>query len=450
MNTLYTFLYTNPALFPLESQGRIARSMQFLRTRLDNGLTVIQVPMPGVKSVTALALVNTGRRYEPENLAGISHFLEHMVFKGTKNYETPQELAATIDRVGGEFNAFTGKEYTGYYVKLASRSLEVALDVVTDMLCAPLLRQADIDREKGVIVEEINMYEDMPMRSIHDIFEGLIFQGNTLGDTILGLKSTVTALTTNDFQSYMNQWYGFENVVFVVAGDSSVVGKPELAEHLNTLIQKGGSDRKSNDQKPHLSGTYGADRKRIVFKKTEQAHFIMGYPTFDRNDDRRAALSVLTNLFGKTMSSRLFTEIREKRGLCYYVRASNDHYNDVGVLTGSAGVDPTRVNEALKVMREEFLALIDGTKPVTQTEVDDAKENIIGQTWLDLEDSQSVASWYGMKQLLKGEVETEEEVIAKIKAVTLEEVQKLATEIIKPENLYMSLIGPFKEEQIEW
>lgn len=424
--------------------------MKFTLTKLNSGMNVIQVPMPGVKSVTALALVNTGRRYEPDNLAGISHFLEHMVFKGTKNYPTPQELAATIDRVGGEFNAFTGKEYTGYYVKLASRSLEVALDVVTDMLCVPELRQEDIDREKGVIVEEINMYEDMPMRSIHDIFEAMFFGDNTLAQPILGRKEVVTNLKSADFKIYMNQWYGFENVVFVVAGDAEKVTDPNLPEHIQSLIQKGGSERKSDNQSPFLSGKYGDIRKSIVFKKTEQAHFIMGFPTFGRHDERRAALSVLANLLGKTMSSRLFTEIREKRGLCYYVRASNDHYHDVGVLSGSAGVDPTRVQEAVDTMRQEFFALVDGSKPVTQQEVDDAKENIIGQTWLDLEDSQSVASWYGMKQLLRGEIETEEEVVAKIKSVTVEQVQALANEIIVAEKLSLALIGPFQENEITW
>lgn len=403
--------------------------------------------MPGVKSVTALALVNTGRRYEDDQVAGISHFLEHMVFKGTDSYATAQDLAATIDRVGGEFNAFTGKEYTGYYVKLASRYLDTALDVVTDMLCVPALRQEDIDRESGVIVEEINMYEDMPMRSIHDIFEGLIFSGNNLSDPILGRKETVTALKSADFKNYMNEWYGFGNVVFVIAGDAEVVSSDTLVEKMEKLTQKGGEQRKSNEQKPFFSGNYGKKRKTIVFKKTEQAHFLIGFPTFGRNDERRYALSVLTTLLGKTMSSRLFSEIREKRGLCYYVRATNDHYHDVGVLSGSAGVDPKRVNEAIETMIAEFLALRE-TKPVTDQEISDAKQNIIGQLLLDLEDSESVASWYGMKQLLRGEIETEEEVMKKIEAVTKEEINKLITDIIQEEKMYFSIIGPFKESEI--
>lgn len=421
--------------------------MKYFVSTLDNDLTVLRVAMPGVKSVTALALVNTGRRYENEQFAGISHFLEHMVFKGTNKYPTAQDVAAAIDDVGGEFNAFTGKEYTGYYVKLAARYLDTALDVVTDMLCVPALRQEDIDRESGVIVEEINMYEDMPMRQIHNIFDQQIFAGTNLEGEILGLKETVTALKSEDFRNYINNWYGFGNVVFIVAGDADVVTDDALVEKIANLVKKGGEERKSSDQKPFYKSKYAPKRKHIVYKKTEQAHFKMGFPAFGRTDERRYALSVLTTLMGTTMSSRLFSEIREKRGLCYYVKADTDYYQDVGVFTGYAGVDPKRVNEAITAMKEEFLALL-GEKPVTEQEVASAKRNVIGQLFLDLEDSQSVAIWYGMKQLLQKEIETEEEVVKKIEAVTLDAVQELVREIVKEENLHFALIGPFKDEDI--
>lgn len=406
--------------------------------------------MPGVKSVTALALVNTGRRYEEPRVAGIAHFLEHMVFKGTDSYPTAQELARTIDQVGGEFNAFTGKEYTGYYVKLASRDLSVALDVVTDMLCVPKLRQEDIDRESGVIVEEINMYEDLPMRQVGDVFETMMFAGSNLADPILGTKETVTSLKTDDFQSYLQTWYGFKNVVFVVAGDEQRVSDPKLVEEIDRLTQKGTAHtRQAKQQQPYFDKTFGTARKQIVFKKTEQAHFIMGMPSFGRHDDRRYILSVLNTLMGSTMSSRLFSEIREKRGLCYYVRSGSDQYHDGGAWMGSAGVDPRRIDEAIDAMRSEFLALVD-TKPATAEEVAMAKQNIIGQLWLDLEDSQSVASWYGMKELLLEKIMTEQEVIAKIEAVTLDQVQQLATELVKPDQLRLALIGPYKETDINW
>lgn len=421
--------------------------MQYYVSTLPNNLTVLRVAMPGVKSVTALDLVNTGRRYEDEKFAGISHFLEHMVFKGTDKYPTAQDVAAAIDGVGGEFNAFTGKEYTGYYVKLASRFLDTALDVVTDMLCVPALRQDDIDRESGVIVEEINMYEDMPMRQIHSIFDEQVFAGSNLAGPILGRKEVVTALKSDDFKNYMNEWYGFGNVVFIVAGDADVVSDEGLVEKIGQLVEKGGKERESSSQKPFYTAKYSDNRKQIVYKKTEQAHFKMGFPAFGRTDERKYAMSILETLMGTTMSSRLFTEIREKRGLCYYVKADMDYYQDVGVFTGYAGVDPSRVNEAVETMKNELMALV-SEKPATEQEVDSAKRNVIGQLALELEDSQSVAIWYGMKQLLQDGIETEEELVKKIEAVTLQEVQELVGDIIREDALHFALIGPFKEADI--
>lgn len=403
--------------------------------------------MEGVRSVTVLALVNAGRRYETESVAGISHFLEHMVFKGTKKYPTARDLSAAIDQLGGEFNAFTSKEYTGYYAKLASPYMDTALDVVSDMLCTPLLRQSDIDKETGVIVEEINMYEDMPMRSIQDIFDELMFEGTNLEGKILGTKKTVKAMKTEDFTEYMNTWYGFENVVIIIAGDASVVGKKELPQMVSTYLSKGGQDRKAAKHKPFFAEKYGKKRSKIVTKKTEQAHFVLGFPSMGRSDKRRYALSVLATLFGKTMSSRLFTEVREKRGLCYYVRADVDMFHDVGVFGASAGVDPTRVQEAIDVIISEFSALIK-EKPPTEQEVESAKQNLIGGLLLELEDSQSVAGWFGMRQLLENEITDEQAVIKKIQAVTLEHVRAVVQDIIKPGAMRFALIGPFSKEDI--
>lgn len=251
--------------------------MQYFLDRTKHGLRVLRVAMPGVKSVTALALVNTGRRYEEPNVAGIAHFLEHMVFKGTDSYPTAQELARTIDQVGGEFNAFTGKEYTGYYVKLASRDLSIALDVVTDMLCVPKLRQEDIDRESGVIVEEINMYEDLPMRQVGDVFETMMFAGSNLADPILGTKETVTNLKTADFQNFLDTWYGFKNVVFVVAGDAERVSDPALVEEIDRLTQKGtASSREAQSQKPYFDKTFGTAKKTNCVQKDRTSPFHHG------------------------------------------------------------------------------------------------------------------------------------------------------------------------------
>jgi predicted Zn-dependent peptidase len=245
----------------------------------------------------------------------------------------------------------------------------------------------------------------------------------------------------------MNTWYGFENVVLIIAGDASVVGKKNLPEMVSTYLSKGGQERKAAKHKPFFAEKYGKKRTKIVTKKTEQAHFVLGFPAMGRPDERRYALSVLATLFGKTMSSRLFTEVREKRGLCYYVRADVDMFHDVGVFGASAGVDPTRVQEAIDVIISEFSALIH-EKPPTEQEVEAAKQNLIGGLLLELEDSQSVAGWYGMRQLLENEITDEQAVIKKIQAVTLEQVRAVAQDIIKPGTMRFALIGPFSKEDI--
>lgn len=417
-------------------------------TTLSNSARVLRIPMPGVKSVTVLALVNAGRRYESEDVAGISHFLEHMVFKGTKNFANSQELAAAIDTVGGEFNAFTSKEYTGYYVKLASRYLDTALHVVTDMLCTPKLRDEDIRRESLVITEEINMYEDMPMRNIDDIFDEVMYANSNLAGKVLGRKETVQALKHDDFVSYMGKWYGFPNVLIVVAGDENVVNDSNLASKVEEHLAKGGADRNAEDHTPFLSqNIYGEEKRRIVTKETEQAHFILGFPSFPRSDERRYALNLLSTLLGKTMSSRLFTEIRDNRGLCYYIHASTDFYHDGGTFGAAAGVDPHRIVEAITATKQEFRALL-GEKPVTEAELQGAKQNIIGRLALEMEDSQSVAYWYGMRLLLDGKLETPEEVVKRVEQVTLSQVREVGEQLIHEDQMRLALIGPFKENDL--
>ena len=414
---------------------------------LSNGASLLRIPMPAVKSVTVLALVNAGRRYEPEEWAGISHFLEHMVFKGTQNFANSQELSAAIDNVGGEFNAFTSKEYTGYYVKLASRYLDVARNVVSDMLCTPKLRPEDITREAQVIREEISMYEDMPMRRIGDVYDELLYNGNLQGE-VLGEKETIARLTRDNFVEYISTWYGFENVVFVVAGDENVVGDEALVSKVEEYLAKGGGERQSHEHDSFFENNhYGTEKKRIITKETEQAHFVLGMPSFSRKDKRRYALSLFSTLLGRTMSSRLFTEIRDNRGLCYYVRSNTDFYHDAGSFDVAAGVDPHRIEEAITATRQELLQAID-SRPVTELELKGARQNMIGGLFLELEDTQSVAYWYGLKYLLEGVLETEQEVIQKLEKVTLEEVNQVAKDIIQEDQIRLALIGPFKEEDL--
>jgi predicted Zn-dependent peptidase len=417
---------------------------------LDSGLTVIRVPMSSVKSVTVLALVNAGSRYEPKNWWGISHFLEHMVFKGTQHYPNAQALSGAVDAVGAKFNAFTSKEYTGYYVKAAAKRLRLALDVVSDMLLTPKLLQDDIDREKGVIIEEMNMYADMPASHISNLFEQMMFDESTLGHDIIGTKETVSSITSENFQSYLQNWYGLKNIVLIIAGDESIVGDKKTLELAEEMFKKGNAKtRESSRTKDHLGKQPPLlDKKlRVEFKKTEQAHFILGFPSVKRDHPRRHALSLLGVILGGGMSSRLFSEVREKRGLCYYIHTDSDFYHDTGVFGASAGVDPKRVEEAISVTVDEFFATVNGKKPITEAELRKAKEFIAGKFVLDLEDSESVAQYFGMKQLLLGEIETPDELLKRYMLVTLEQVQEIAREIIQKGALRFAIIGPFKNHE---
>lgn len=420
-------------------------------TTLPSGLPVITIPMPSVKSVTVLVLANTGSRYEKPKEEGIAHFFEHMVFKGTNKYPTPQSLASTVDSVGADFNAFTSKEYTGYYVKTASQHLHLALDVVSDMLLTPKLRQEDIDREKGVIIEEINMYADNPARHINDLFDRMIFAGSGLGHDIIGSKETVSELKSVDFTHFLQQWYGHGNLLLVMAGDEDVLNSPATLKTVEELFSKEAGERikdKVKIQRYIPTHPVAPHRLHVEFKETEQAHFILGWPAVNRSDPRRYALSILGTILGGNMSSRLFNEVREKRGLCYYVHADNDLYHDVGVFGGAAGVDPKRVEEALKVTIGEFESIADGSRPITTDELQKAKDYVAGKMVLGFEDSESVAQYYGMKQLLSNEIETPEAVLAKINQLTLAEVQQIGVDLVLEHELRLAVIGPFKNPEV--
>lgn len=425
--------------------------LEYQFSKLSNNLQVIRVPMASVQSVTVLALVNTGSRFEKPKYSGIAHFLEHMVFKGTASYPDAQTLASSIDEIGADFNAFTSKEYTGYYVKAASKHIGRALDVVSDMLLTPKLLQEDIDREKGVIIEEINMYADNPMRNIGTLFEEMVYTGGLSRD-IIGTKETVSSFKSGDFQNFLNEWYQLGNIVVIIAGDESVVSNDTTLKTIEEYLSKGDRgtankvDVRSQLKKPELSDK----RLRIVHKKTEQAHLVLGWPAFGRHTDRRHILSVLGVILGGNMSSRLFTEVREKRGLCYYVHSDVDHYHDTGLFGASAGVETSKVFEAVEVIQSEFTALKNGNKPITAEELRKAKEHIIGTTILGLEDSRSVAQYFGMKQLLDDTIETPDVILDKIKAVTLEQMDELVKELVKENEMRLAVIGPYeKEEEFE-
>ena len=417
--------------------------------QLSNGLSVITAPMKGVESLTVMLLANTGSRFEPIGKEGLAHFLEHMVFKGTKKYLTAQKLAATIDALGADFNAFTSHEYTGYYVKAAAKHLSTAVDVLSDMLLQPTLNEEDIEREKGVIVEEINMYHDQPASHVGNLFARMVYQGSGLGHDIIGTKDSVTAIKSADFRAFLSQWYGLGNLVLVLAGKAEVVESAETLKLVEEMFDKKTEDRLEGKQEitELLSDDQLAkQRLHLEQRETQQAHFILAWPGINRTDERKYAAYVLSALMGGNMSSRLFTEVREKRGLCYYVRSTTDQFHDKGIFGVSAGVDPGRVEEAIQVSADEFHKLATGKQKLTKSELSRAQEYLIGKWALNMEDSDTMAQFVGLRQVLLGEIETVQEMMRKIQAVTLEEVNQVARELILPGEARLALIGPYDDQ----
>lgn len=396
-------------------------------------------------------LANTGSRYESPDQKGIAHFFEHIVFKGTKKYPTAQDLASTIDGIGANFNAYTSKEYTGYFVHAASHHLTTALDVLSEMMLQPLLRQEDIDREKGVIIEELNMYVDQPMSHVANQFDQLVFGDTGLGHDIIGTKETVSSVTTADFQSLLKQWYGLGNLVVVLAGNAKVIEDPATMKLVKANFSKDGGDRHPDwqDISNRLDGAVQSDKLRVIHRQTDQAHFVLGWPGIKRGDDRKFAASLLATVLGGNMSSRLFSEVREQRGLGYYVHADVDTYHDTGMFGASAGVDPNRVDEALEVTIDQFHQAASGKRPITSVELQRAKDYVLGKTSLGLESSDSVAQYFGMRYLLLQKLDNVESIQDRIKAVTLDEVNQLVAELIQPGQLRLAIIGDFEQGRFE-
>ncbi len=419
----------------------------FQKFTLTNGLTIIVVPMPGLASVTAMLMVGAGSRYESKKINGLSHFLEHMAFKGSKKRPSAQEISGTIDAIGGEFNAFTGKDHTGFYIKARSKHLELLLDVISDMILNPLLKEEEIEREKGVIIEEINMYHDTPMRHIGDVFERLLFGDVPLGWDTAGEPEIIRAIKRENFVAYLDGLYRPNNAVLVIAGGLDKFRVPNTT--LNDLIQKYFSDWKKGPtwQFDKVSDKQTAPQVKIEFKDTQQAHISLGVRGYSIHYPQKYAYQVLNNVLGGGMSSRLFVQVRERRGLAYYIHSSADHYHETGVFTTQSGVDTKRIDQAISVIKDEYFGLAKGKFPISPEELSKAKEYLIGRMTLEMEDSRAVAGYYGLQEILKREIITPADYFAKINKVTMEQVVTVAKDIFRVEKLNLAIIGPFKEKE---
>ncbi|MGB6838952.1 MAG: pitrilysin family protein, partial [Microgenomates group bacterium] len=409
--------------------------------RLSNGLRVITVPMPSMESATVTIWVGVGSRFETDKIAGLSHFLEHMVFKGSKRRPSAKKISEAIDAIGGEFNAGTSKEWTNFYVKARAEKLDIAFDVLSDMVLNPLLKKGDIDREKGVILEEMAMYEDTPMVKISDYFERLIFKGNPLGRDTIGTKESIKAITRDDFERYREIHYGNNNMLITVAG-----GVKEGRALLLAEKYFGELESKSKSKTKKFKSKQKEPRVKLHSKKNEQAHFILGFHASPMGAKERFVEGVLCTILGQGMSSRLFTEVREKRGLAYAVATNIDRAVDAGHIATYAGVDVKRIDEAIKVTLDEHYKLASGRSGITKEELTKAKEYIKGHLALSLEDTKGINSFFGIRQLLLNKVETPNDVFKGVDKVTIDEVLRVSRELFVPERLSLAIIGPYKNQ----
>lgn len=414
--------------------------MNYKKYVLRNGLRVIVVPLSNSPSATVTVWIKVGSRYETDKIAGISHFLEHMVFKGSKKHPTAKSISEMIDAMGAEFNAGTTKEWTNFYIRARTDLLADIFDVLSDMVLNPILRQEDINRERGVILEELAMYEDTPTLRIGDLFEQLTFKGSTLGRDIIGFPKSIKTINKNDFESYRKLYYYAENIILTISGGVDEKKVLQLANKHFTNLKSG------DTFKPEVA-KISRNKSHVLLssQKREQAHFILGFVGNQYGHEDRFAESILATILGGGMSSRLFTEIREKRGLAYSVRSNDEHFADTGYFETYAGVEIKKVDEAIKVVLDEHYKIANEVSSIKNKELSKAKEYLKGHIALFLENSRNVNNFFGEEELYLKKVMTPEEVFKSIDRVSSQDVVNVAKKLLVPEKLNLAIIGPYKD-----
>ncbi|MFA6257055.1 MAG: pitrilysin family protein [Candidatus Paceibacterota bacterium] len=411
--------------------------MKFSKKTLPNGLRIVTVPMQDNPTVTVLVLVEAGSKYENKKNNGISHFLEHMCFKGTTKRPKAIDISRELDALGSQYNAFTAQEYTGYYAKSGAKHFRKIFDVVSDIYLNSTFPETEMEKEKGVIIEEINMYEDMPNRHVQDLAMKLLYGNQPAGWNIAGEKKNILKMKRNDFVDYKHLHYMPNSTVLVVAGN---VPEAEVVKEAKRVF--GAAPRRLKQGKIKTGDKQGRPATLVKFKKTDQTHFVLAMRSHDFFSKKSAALEVLGAILGGGMSSRLFQKLREEMGVGYYVRAYNDAYTDHGFFQISAGVDNKRIEEVIRAVISECAKL--KTEKVSTEELNKVKEYLIGNMKLSLESSDDIANFYGGEELLKRAIKTPEQKAQEIRAVTSEQVCALAKEIFQESKLNLAIIGPFK------
>jgi len=412
----------------------------FKKTILPNGLRLILVPNTNTKAVTVMVLVGAGSKYETKDTNGISHFLEHLFFKGTKKRPTALKIAETLDKVGGIYNAFTSKELTGYFAKVDSAHWELALDWVSDIFLHSVLPAKEIEKERGVIIEEINMMLDTPMRYVAELWEDLLYGDQPAGWEIIGTKENILKLKRNDFVDYLKNHYSSRNTIVAIAGNFPVEQAEKLIKShfspINKITPKAKVKTKEKQNGPGFL---------LKHKQTDQTHFCLGARGLHCFHPQRYTQELLAVILGGNMSSRLFIEVREKRGLAYYIHTSVEDYTDSGYLMTQAGVPNDKAEQAIKVVLQEYQKI--KAKGVGEAELKKAKDYLKGVSTLSLEASDAQAMFFAGQELLENKILTLEEKCAKIDKVSVNDIKKLATEIFQGSKLNLALLGPHKNKE---
>ena len=408
---------------------------------LQNGLRVVLVPMPSTKTATVVVMAGTGSRYETKEENGLAHFLEHMFFKGTRKRPSARLISEELDGIGSVYNAFTAKDRTAYYAKVSSRYLDTALDVISDIFLNSTLPGKEIAKERGAIIQEIDMYEDMPMRTVDNVFDALIFGGeHPLGRTILGPKENIRAFKRKDFANYLKHHYTAENTVVCIAGSISEQKVLTSVKHSFGRIKK--------SQAPKFVPFDSIQTGPLVAikeKKTDQTQLMLGVPSYPYAHKDEYALEVLSTILGGGMSSRLFLEVRERRGLAYSVHAMVEKYPDTGYLAVQAGVEHGKLEKAVTTILAEFRKI--KNVKVKDAELKKAKAHIKGTLTLALETSDAVAAHAATSLISLGKIRSLEEIIKGIDKVTAKDVERVAKDLLRTEGLNLAIIGPHLQKE---
>lgn len=415
-------------------------TINYQKKALPDGKKIILAPMKNTSAVTILVLVGTGSKNETKKTNGVSHFLEHLFFKGTKNRPNPGDIHKILDSLGAQHNAFTSKELTGFWVKSASKNFDTSLDVISDLLINPIFNQDEIEKERGVILQEISMYEDLPQRRVEEIFETVLYGNQPAGWDTAGTKQTVAGIRREDILDYRNSQYTASNTIISIAGNiepDSVFKKAQAAfENIPQKDFKQRTKTKEPQKEPALE---------FSKKKSDQTHLVFGFRGYNMFDEKKYALSLLSVILGGNTSSRLFMEIREKLGLAYYIGSGSENYTDCGYLAMRMGIPHSSLETALS----KTVAIVKDLQKngITKKELDFAKDYIRGSMALSLESSDEVASFFGEQTLFYKEILQPEDILKKVERLSQNDIIKVAKEVLQSDRANLAVVGPYNKNQ---